>query len=379
MKITIVTGLCGSGKTTYCKDKNPLTYDSIYHYATYTVNYIKVAAYLDANKNSNELYLDAFNVELLEYLKIKLLLSIDDINVVILYTDIDDYYETLAYKEPRQFNLLYYDDYVRSILNDIKYINTMVLNLKINNVTYKYRKDNTYTDYNNDEHLNTILNENKQSRLLRFIDTTSGDKNYQSIILNNEYIRKGTEQDWLTFENILKCTALKDKVVCDIGCFNGYFSFKSISEGAKKVIGIDHNSNAINICNKLAYYNHYHLWKDGIKTDVSSELGIHFYLKKIGKDIIFSNEIIETKIDVIFALNYLHHLKNDLGEKAFLDTVDSFFKNASEVIFEVNEKDINDIHETAIKNNFKLVNRIESHRKTMFGNRSMIYFKENVI
>ena len=37
----------------------------------------------------------------------------------------------------------------------------------------------------------------------------------------------------------------------DTGCFNGYFSFKSLELGAKKVIGVDQNAPALKICNKL--------------------------------------------------------------------------------------------------------------------------------
>lgn len=113
-----------------------------------------------------------------------------------------------------------------------------------------YRDNNIYTKYLDDIHLNKLLNKSNSERLLNFVDKTSGAKNYQSIILNKEYIRKGTENDWITLENILKCTSLKNKIVCDTGCFNGYFSFKFLEEGAKKVIGIDHNIQALSICKK---------------------------------------------------------------------------------------------------------------------------------
>lgn len=375
MKICVVTGLCGSGKTFYCQHKNTISYDTVYSYSSKKINYNIIDNLLEKYKDVKEIYLDGFNNELIEYIFNKLNLTFDNLNFILIYTEIDEYYDIIACKEPRQFNEILYTRYVDKIINSIIHINKNIKQLN-NNIIYKYRKNDIYIDYVNDEHLNNILNETSENRLLRFIDNTSGAKYYQSILLHEKYIRKGTEQDWLTFEKILNCTSLKDKIVCDTGCFNGYFSFKSISEGAKKVIGIDHNNAAINICNKIAIYNNQHLWQNGIKTDTSCELGIHFYENKIGKDIIFDEDKITPKIDIIFALNYLHHLKNELGKQAFIDTVDSFFKNTSEIIFEINENEIDDIYNLAVKNKFVLIKKIESHRKTSFGNRYVIYFKK---
>ena len=56
-----------------------------------------------------------------------------------------------------------------------------------------------------------------------------------------------------------------DKVIMDTCCFNGYFSFKALENGAKKVIGIDQNKPALKICNKLCIYNNYHIWINGKK------------------------------------------------------------------------------------------------------------------
>jgi len=214
----------------------------------------------------------------------------------------------------------------------------------------------------------TILHKNKKEIALNYIDNKSGHSSYQSIILDGEYIKKGTEKDWLSFENILKCTSLKNKVICDTGCFNGYFSFRCVEEGAKKVIGIDHNEAAINICKKMCIWNNYHTWNLGTKENNSCE--IDFYLKKIGKDEIFSFD----RIDILFALNYLHHLKNELGLDVFINTIDSFFKNSKEIIFEINEAEIEYIEKVAKNNNFVLSHKIESHRKTSFGNRWILHY-----
>lgn len=381
MNIIIITGLCCSGKTFYCDNLNEpiLIYDNIYKYSIKNLDYDKIDIFIEKYKLNKNIYLDAYNNDLIYYLikKFKNInIEIKNINSKFIYTDIDDYYELLAIKEPRVFNQEIYDKYVESIKNTILNIKSNLEYLKqrniINEIKYLYRKNNYYKEYNNDSHLLTILNETKINRILKYIDNISGDKNYQSIILDNEYIRKGYEKDWITLENIKKCINFKNKIVMDTGCFNGYFSFKSIKEGAKKVIGVDHNNSAIKICKKLCIYNNYHLWKNGKMKDVSCELGINFLELKIGKDDIFKD--LKNKIDIILVLNYLHHLKRELGEDIYFKVIDSFFKKGREIIFEINDVEIEDIDMISKKNNFKLNKKIESHRKTSYGNRWILYY-----
>lgn len=376
MKIIIITGICGSGKTYYCKDKISLSYDSVFSYAEKALNYDKVKQFFENNKLEKNIYLDAFNKDLLNYIKSNF--NVDEIICKMLYTDIDDIYECLAIKEPRDFGQKTYDGYTNSIIITINSINNIIKGLKneniINEIKYLYRNKKKYIEYNDEIHLLSLLNQSKKDRLLEFIDNTSGAKNYQSIILDKESIRDGTEGDWITLENILKCTSLKDKVVIDTGCFNGYFSFKALDLGAKKVIGIDQNIPALNICQKLAIYNHFHIWENGQKTDNSCQFGINFYEHKIGIDNIFDEQKINPPIDIIFAFNYLHHLINAYGKDAFINTLHSFFQNSKEVIFEVNDKEIDDIIKIAKENKFTLNKKIESHRKTGFGNRWILHF-----
>lgn len=380
MEIIIITGLCGSGKTFFCKDKNSLSFDYCYSYKKKKIKTKKIDFFIN-NNDKNIIYLDAYDINLLNYLLQKL--NIENISAKLIYTDIDDYYDILAIKEPRLFTdgFVSYDDFLLNIKNTIFDIQNNIKNLLndkiINNIKYIFRKNSNYTEYNDDNHLISLLNENNNERLLKYIDQISECKNYQSIILNNEYIRRGTECDWITWDNILKCTSIKDKVICDTGCFNGYFSFKSLEEGAKKVIGIDQNGPAIKICEKIAIYNNYHQWFNGIKKDISCELGIHFYKYNIGVDNIFNENTNNHPIDIIFALNYLHHLKNQHGLEIFLDVVDSFFKNTNEIIFEVNPPEIEYLQEISFKNNFILSQNIESHRKTSFGDRRILHYRKN--
>ena len=374
MNIIVITGICGSGKTYLCKDKVFLSYDKVFSYQTNNLNFQEIDDFFESNKKCKEIFLDAFSPKLITYIRDKY--QISNITCKLLYTNLDDIYDCIAIKEPRTFNQEKYDDYIHSIKTTINYIRALISESNFNDIKYLFRNKDIYIEHNNSNHLEKILTQSKKDRLLEFVDKTSGSKNYQSILLDNEYIRRGSEKDWITLENVLKCTTLKNKIICDTGCFNGYFSFQSLKNGAKKVIGIDHNEYALNICKKIAIYNNLHLWKDGKLNDVSCERGISFYHQKIGKDLIFTDEKINPPIDVIYVFNYLHHLKNELGLEAFKETINIFFKNANEIIFEVNENEMNAIQIEATNNNFKLMKQIESHRKTSFGNRVILYYKK---
>ena len=39
MNITVITGICGSGKTHLCKDKISLSYDKVFSYQTKNLNF----------------------------------------------------------------------------------------------------------------------------------------------------------------------------------------------------------------------------------------------------------------------------------------------------------------------------------------------------
>ena len=62
--------------------------------------------------------------------------------------------------------------------------------------------------------------------------------------------------------------------------------------------------------------------------------------------------------DILLVLNVLHHIKNDSGE-GYLAILDSMFKCADDLIFEINESEISDV--VSISKGRKET-RIKSHR-----------------
>lgn len=371
MNLIVVTGVSGSGKTTFCRIQNKPTlhYDDMFNYMTLTFDREKIKSFFDLNINSAEIYLDAFNNKYLEY--IKTIVNPIKTQCILLYTDIDELYNIISRDINRDFNCETYDHYCQSIIDEIR----MILDIAANNrqlsddVVYYHRNKKQYSVYTTHDHLNSLLNQTKQDRLLSFIHQVSGSPLYQSIILDTRVIQTGTEGDNITFEKILACTQLKDKYIMDMACFNGYFSFRSLEYSPKKILGIDHNDAAISICEKICDYNNYHRWRLSTMKDSSCEKGISFKLCKIGVDEIFSE-----RVDLIYALNFLHHLKCELGTGIFCDVIGSFFKNADEIIFEVNDVEVPIIEEIGKKHNFILSTRIESHRKTSFGNRWILHY-----
>jgi tRNA (mo5U34)-methyltransferase len=105
---------------------------------------------------------------------------------------------------------------------------------------------------------------------------------------------------------------LKDKVVADVGCNNGYYMFRFLEQNPKEIIGFDPSA----ICKiQFDFINHF------IKSDIVYELlgieHIEFYPKKF--DTIFCLGVLYHRSDPIGALKSLKRSLNKNGE-LFLDT-----------------------------------------------------------
>ncbi|QKF94155.1 tRNA mo(5)U34 methyltransferase [Fadolivirus algeromassiliense] len=200
------------------------------------------------------------------------------------------------------------------------------------------------------------MQNNREKLVLDLIDKTSGSSKYQTVELDGKVVRYGSEKCWITWENITKLDIdFKDKTVYDIGCFNGYFSFKIMKSGAKEVIGIDSNLPAVNIYNYIC------------------ELYKYNNCKAYNKNALDCN-FINNRSNVTLCLNVLHHIKRADGDK-YLELLKYIFNNSDIVIVEVNEAEIPDLDGVINNTNFKMVNKIKSHRNTMFGQRYVICYK----
>jgi tRNA (mo5U34)-methyltransferase len=86
---------------------------------------------------------------------------------------------------------------------------------------------------------------------------------------------------------------LKDKIVGDIGCNNGYYLFRMMEEKPKKLIGFD--PSAVTFC-QFNFLNHF------IKSDINYEL--------LGVEHV---EHYEHKFDLLFCLGVLYHRSDPIG------------------------------------------------------------------
>jgi len=86
---------------------------------------------------------------------------------------------------------------------------------------------------------------------------------------------------------------LKDKIVGDIGCNNGYYLFRMLSQEPKKLIGFDPSA---------IYYSQFQFIDHFIKSDIVYEL--------LGVEHV---EFYEHKFDVLFCLGVLYHRADPVG------------------------------------------------------------------
>lgn len=195
----------------------------------------------------------------------------------------------------------------------------------------------------------------KEKSVLDLIDRISGAPKYQTVELDGKVIRQGTEQCPLTWENILKLgVSFKDKTIFDLGSFNGYFSFKAMKLGAKKVLGIDNNGPAIQIYNHIC------------------DLYNYEQCHATNKNLLDCNFFAE-KSDITLCLNVLHHVKK-IDSIRYKNVLKYIFDNSENIIAEINETELSDFIEASRQSKLKLVNKIRSHRNTMFGQRYVIHY-----
>lgn len=181
--------------------------------------------------------------------------------------------------------------------------------------------------------------------LVEYVKKHSGDANYQDIEIDGKIIHKGytpSQDDWKLIKEIV---TVKGKSVCDVGCFNGYFSFKAEDAGAVFVDGYDTNAAALDIANK-------------IKTMRKS--GCNFIDKNIENDVPF----LRRRYEIAFVLNVIHHVTDVELQKRFILEL---FKKCEEVVVEANAKEFKVIEECAKDVKFEMKKARKSTRADSGG------------
>lgn len=135
-------------------------------------------------------------------------------------------------------------------------------------------------------------------------------REYQDVELPNFTIR-GLSRSYKTWERLSQLVDFKGKSVCDYGCNYGYFCFKAEEAGAERVIGVDESSTVI---------------------DIATSIGITKY-SRVRFAISTLKDYRQGEVDIILALNVLHHLDYDA------DVLGKMFSSARTVALEMPAKD----------------------------------------
>ncbi len=104
------------------------------------------------------------------------------------------------------------------------------------------------------------------------------------------------DSEWQSFKkyNLLEpYFDLKDKIVADVGCNNGYYMFRMLSQKPKKIVGFDPSPLCLT---QFDFINHF------VKSDIKYEL--------LGVEHL---DIYDTKFDTVFCLGVLYHRSDPIG------------------------------------------------------------------
>lgn len=343
-----VTGITGTGKTTFAID---ISNDIDKEFYPFDMNWeygIEISkTFINKLSNKSDLIIDGipfgdnnFYDDFIEFSKGK------NIGIVCLYFDDFKYwfknilskkYYSNSHHDVNYFYKsweIFYLRALKELTNNIKDI--YFYNVNSNEISSNYSK--TEKDLNN---LSREINRYKGKNILEiYLNMLNEEDDYDALYQDVEIINKiGYSKSYLTWDAIKDITDYKDKIIVDMGCFHGYFSFKVLNEGAKFVYGLDISTRVLNFCDILKnVYN-----KDNIgffEWNESCELPKDY--------------------DIILVLNVLHHFNNP-------DTFLNNIEKGTEVIFEVEKK-----QQVLIEKYFEIVKTISSHRVDDSQNRIII-------
>lgn len=121
-------------------------------------------------------------------------------------------------------------------------------------------------------------------------------------------------QSFIKYNLLAPHINLKNKVVADIGCNNGYYMFRMLKDKPKKVIGFD--PSALTFMQFL-FLNHF-IKSDIVQYELLGIEHIEFYNHKF--DVIFCLGVLYHRSDPISSLKSLHKALN-IGGEVIIDTI----------------------------------------------------------
>ena len=177
-----------------------------------------------------------------------------------------------------------------------------------------------------------------RDQLLDLLHKQTYDKYYQDIEVVGF---KGYSDSSASWERIDKLGInWQDKIVCDLGCFHGYFAFKVEQSGASKVYGLERSPDIVNFARELA---------------LTSKSSVDFLVWQGGEP--------TPKCDIALVLNMLHHC-ND--QDSTLENI-----NCEYAIFEINPPQID-----TVSKYFEIISTMPGREYENIPNRVIVYGKK---
>ena len=305
--LNILIGYGESGKTTYANNMDNVKQIFFDTFPVYeNKEKFEFSMKLIADKCNKELkdedvildgYLSVINKEIMEpdFKTLKENLKHHNIKPIVIFTDAD-----IIVKRIKERNPVCNPDNVdkRFIVKTYELART---NFNLLDAEFYWAKDNEFVKVESCREVMEIVSGIKENEVPKFIDKfdsikeekkneTNYDSKYQTMRFPFGMYRQGyAGYENETWNGIKDLIDWKDKTVADIGCLNGYYSFKIADRRAKAVRGYDLFQQACDTCKEIARLNCFENVKFKQLDANKDELGLNF--------------------DVILLLNMLHHLE----------------------------------------------------------------------
>ncbi len=365
---TLLTGICSSGKTHYAasQDWPSLSYDSIRNYQEKTTDYAAAGRWAKKHAETSHVTVDAWGFADDPDLKVldKIFHGNRLVDIKYLYMTPLQLHLAQLKKEvlgeielqPHQAGFRNHTGQLSKEMAEFSANTLLPLAHNGTSVEWLFRENAAILTHNDDAHLRQVVATDPVDELLDWIHKTSHDPNYQAIELDGETIQSGYMQSDVLWQQIKKLgIRWQSKTVCDLGCFNGYFSFAVEREGAHKVVAYDRDDAVGKVFARLSLLNKSQCVFVGADLSQGLPPGEFF--------------------DVALLLNSLHHImeKSTDGGRDFLDGV---FIRANEVVAVVNQEHVPLLEAAAVRGGHYLhiMQPRSLHESTDQPPRQLLYF-----
>ncbi len=361
-KAILVTGISGSGKTHYSNSLGLPTvwFDSIHNYSTGKTDHEHIKGFIETHKNDKEVVFDAWGFNYDRDLSIlQELVGGREIEVRYLFmSPLQTHLSQLQKQEEGKIKLHDwqngFSNHTKLLSDEIKSHNDILLHPlqdKGLKVFWLHRQDSSIKTYIDDKKFVEVLSMDPIQELLGWITTLSGDPKYQTIEIDGVDIQSGYLKSHQLWEQIqLLGIKWKGKTVADLGCFNGYFSFKAEQAEAKTVDSYDINPPAIKICERLKLLN---------------KSNCQFHQKDL------SSEPFARAYNIVLLLGCFHHITKDMEDKG-VEFIKNIFAVSEELVITCNPEHLIYITHPL---EFALEKRVDTHPQTSQGPRQLLYYK----